>query len=130
MDLPVPEIDDLNRPYWDGLAQGILRVQRCRACENAWLPPRDTCPSCLAADPAWTEASGHGTVVSWVVYHKAYHDAFRGRVPYNVAIVALEEGPRLITNIVAPNDALSIGMPVKLRVEQDFGLALPRFVRA
>jgi len=65
--------------------------------------------------------------VSWVVYHKAYHDAFRDRVPYNVAVVELEEGARLITNVAAPNDSLRIGLPVRLRVEEAFGLPLPRF---
>jgi uncharacterized OB-fold protein len=130
LELPTPEIDEVNRPYWEGLRAGVLRIQRCRACGNAWLPPREACPNCLAADPDWVEASGHGTVLSWVVYHKAYHDAFRDRVPYNVAIVELEEGARLITNIVAPNDSLRIGLPVQLRIEADFGLALPRFTPA
>jgi uncharacterized protein len=108
----------------------VLRVQRCRACGNAWLPPREACPECLSPDPAWEEASGRGTVVSWVVYHKAYHDAFRDRVPYNVAVVELEEGARLITNVAAPNDSLRVGMPVRLAPEEDFGLTLPRFAPA
>ncbi|WP_426958430.1 Zn-ribbon domain-containing OB-fold protein [Muricoccus radiodurans] len=127
MELPKPELDELTRPYWDGLAEGVLRFQRCAACGHAWLPPRDACPRCLSAEAVWEAAGGGGRVVSWVVFHKAYHDAFADRVPYNVAIVELEEGPRLITNILGPNGRLRVGLPVRLRVERDVGLFLPRF---
>jgi uncharacterized OB-fold protein len=130
MDLPLPVVTDLTRPYWDGLAQGELRVQRCAACGHAWLPARAECPRCLRADPVWEASSGRARLVSWVVYHIAYHDAFRDRLPYNVAVVELEEGPRLISNIAAPEESLAIDMPLRLRVEEDFGLQLPRFAPA
>jgi uncharacterized OB-fold protein len=130
MDLPTPEVTELNRPYWDGLNDGALRFQRCRACRHAWLPPRQECPRCLAADADWEAASGRGHVVSWVVYHTAYHDAFRDHLPYNVAVVELEEGPRLITNILAPETDLSIGLGVRLKIEEKFGLSLPQFAPA
>ncbi|MBO1076934.1 Zn-ribbon domain-containing OB-fold protein [Roseomonas marmotae] len=130
MDLPLPEVTELNRPYWDGLTRGVLHAQRCNSCGNAWLPARHECPRCLSADAVWEAVDGGGHVVSWVVYHVAYHDAFRDRLPYNVAVVELDEGVRLITNIVAPEAALSIGLRVHLRLEEDFGLCLPRFVPA
>lgn len=126
MAFPKPEISELSRPYWDALREGRLLFQRCR-CGNAWLPARSECPACLAPEPAWEQASGHGTLVSWVVYHTAYHPAFASRVPYNVALVQLREGPRLLTNIVAPGDALSGDAPVTLSVEREGDIALARF---
>ncbi|HWX50226.1 MAG TPA: OB-fold domain-containing protein [Roseomonas sp.] len=130
MDLPLPEIDDGNRPYWEGLAGGVLRFQRCRACGHAWLPARDACPNCLAAEAVWEDAAGEGRVVSWVVYHKAYHEAFQDRLPYTVAIIALAEGPRLIAGLDAPDQALRLDMPVRLRPRKAFGMTLPAFVPA
>ncbi len=130
MDLPTPEVNELNRPYWEGIGAGVLRFQRCRQCAHAWMPARHECPRCLAADAAWEDAVGAGQVVSWVVYHVAYHEAFRDRLPYNVAIVELDEGPRMITNVTGPPEALAIGLRVRLDLQQDFGMTLPRFAPA
>lgn len=113
---PIPEIDSINAPLWEGLKQGRLHYQAC-SCGHAWLPPRALCPHCLGTDWAWRQASGQGEIVSWVVYHVAYHPSFKDRLPYNVAIVELKEGPRLITNILDPNDQLSVGAPVQLAVD-------------
>jgi uncharacterized OB-fold protein len=127
MDFPVPEPTPLTQPYWDALRQGRLTFQRCRHCGHAWLPPRAECPQCLHPDWDWTTASGRGRVVSWVIFHHAYHEAFKSRVPYNVALVELDEGPRLITNIVNPQAGLAAERPVDLRVEDEHGAALARF---
>jgi uncharacterized protein len=124
-DLPLPEINPLNEPYWSALREGELKIQRC-ACGACWLPARPECPSCLKGDEwRWVSTRGRGRVVSWVIYHSAYHPAFADRLPYNVALVELEEGPRLITNILAPNESLRAEMPVKLAVTavQDFSIA-------
>src|SRR5215218_5489245 len=99
MSFPLPEPTPLSQPYWDALKSGRLTFQRCRTCNYAWLPPRAECPECLASEPEWTEASGKGRVISWVIYHHAYHEAFKDKLPYNVVLVELDEGPRLITNI-------------------------------
>jgi uncharacterized OB-fold protein len=128
MDLPLPEITDLTRPYWDGLAEGVLRFQRCRSCGHAWLPARNACPRCLAADAGWETAQGSGRVVSWVVFHKAYHPAFADRIPYSVAIISLTEGPQLIAGLEAPLNAISLEMPVILQPRLGFGFQLPSFV--
>ncbi|MCY4608396.1 MAG: OB-fold domain-containing protein [bacterium] len=129
MSFPAPETNDLNRPYWDGLAAGELRHQHCSNCGNNWLPAREACPRCLATDPVWQPASGRGRIVSWVVYHKAYHNAFADRVPYDVSLVELDEGPRLLTNIVDSDAgrALSIGALVELKIEREGDLTLARF---
>lgn len=129
MSFPEPEITPLNKPYWDGLKEGELRFQRCNSCGNRWLPARESCPKCLAVDAEWCPASGRGKILSWVVYHTAYHDAFAGRVPYDVTLVELEEGPRLLTNIVNGERGarLRIDAAVTLKIEQEGDLALARF---
>ena len=126
MDLPKPEPTELSRPFWDALRYGHLVFQRC-GCGYAFLPARRHCPACLQADPKWERASGKGRVVSWVVYHTAYHPAFESRLPYNVALVELAEGPRLLTNIVDPNEALVADAPVELKIEWEGDAALARF---
>ena len=126
MSFPLPDETPLSRPYWDALRQGRLTFQRCR-CGHAWLPPRAECPECLAAEWDWAQASGKGRVISWVVYHHAYHEAFKERVPYNVALVELDEGPRLITNIVNPEAGIKAERPVTLKIEDEHGVALARF---
>ena len=131
MSFPLPEPTPISQPYWDALKQGRLTFQRCRKCSHAWLPARAECPNCLAADWDWTEASGKGRVISWVVYHHAYHEAFKAKLPYNVALVELDEGPRLMTNIVeCPQtpEALVLDMPVEVAFEKmDDEITLPLF---
>ena len=128
-EFPVPQRTPISESYWQGLEEGELRYQHCEACGNAWLPARGECPRCLKAEWQWTRATGRGRLVSWTVYHIAHHPAFADRLPYNVAIVDLEEGPRLITNIVNPDEAggLAIDRPVELVIERDHGVALARF---
>jgi len=109
------------------LAEGRLTFQRCRHCHHAWLPVREDCPNCLRADWGWEDASGGAKLISWVVYHTAYDDSVRDRLPYNVAVVELAEGPRLISNILAPNDALRGDMALQLVVQQEGGRGLARF---
>jgi uncharacterized OB-fold protein len=115
--------------YWRMLEQGRFRFQRCARCSNAWLPPREDCPSCWSPEWQWEDASGRGRLVSWVIFHTAFHEVFEQRVPYNVAVVELDEGPRLITNIVnLPGSQEDVtDRPVSLAIETDHGRALPRF---
>jgi uncharacterized OB-fold protein len=124
-----PERTALSTPYWDSLAQGTLTFQRCNACGHAWLPARSECPGCLAADWRREAASGAAKLISWVVYHVAYHPAFEHRLPYNVAVVELDEGPRLISNVVGVEDAetLVIDQPLQLVIEDENGTAVARF---
>lgn len=126
MQRPSPEIDDINSPYWDALAKGRLIFQVC-SCGNNWLPARALCPNCLKKDWEWKTASGKGHIYSWVVYHTAFHEAFKDRLPYNVAIIELEEGPRLISNVLADNERLHAGAPVRLVVTKESDIALTRF---
>lgn len=127
--MPNPERTEVATPYWDALDRGELVFQRCSECANAWLPPRTECPRCLGPEWSWEEAAGGGRLVSWVVYHRSYHPAFTDRLPYNVAVVELDEGPRLITNItgIAGGEGLEVEMRLHLIVERDGDVPLARF---
>lgn len=129
MNFPKPEITAVNAPYWDGLRQGRLSYQHCKACGCNWLPAREACPHCLGTCVEWKAASGSAKVISWVVYHIAYDDAFKDRIPYDVTCVELDEGPRLLTNVINSKAGarLSIGAPVELSIEHEGDLALARF---
>ena len=130
MGYPLPEPTPLSKPYWDALVQGQLVYQSCRRCKHAWLPARSECPECLEADWEWAPASGRGRVVSWVVFHHAYHEAFKTRIPYNVTLVELHEGPRLLTNITNPERGIEVGRTVNLAIEKEQDFALARFILA
>lgn len=129
---PAPERDALNTPYWDSLTQGVLSYQHCNSCGHTWLPARTECPHCLEADWRWKAAAGGARLISWVVYHMSYHPAFHNRLPYAVAIVELDEGPRLISNVIGVDDAESLKIDQRLRliIEDESGTAVPRFTPA
>jgi uncharacterized protein len=126
MDMPKPEPTEVSRPYWDALREGHLVFQRCD-CGHAWLPARRLCPSCLKPAGRWERSSGRGRLLSWVVYHTAYHPAFESRLPYNVALVELEEGPRLLTNMADANERLRGDAMVELQIGWEGDVALARF---
>lgn len=84
-------------------------------------------PATLSPDSRWTTASGRARLVSWVVYHHGYHEYYATRLPYNVALVALAEGPRLISNVVDAEHPLRIDMPPMLVIQRESGVALARF---
>lgn len=125
-DLAKPEITDVNRPYWAALERGELHFQRCE-CGHAWLPARSNCPACLRVASGWERASGRGTLVSWVVYHTAYHPAFADRLPYNVALVELAEGPCLLTRLLDDNERLRGDAAVELVVTREDDVPLATF---
>ncbi len=129
---PAPDDDPLWKPFWDATGENRLLYLRCNHCQNAFLPARDACPRCLSPHPQWEEASGQARLISWVVYHRAPDPAFKGRVPYTSAIVELDEGPRMITNIVGVDDpeTLRIEQRLTLRIEREAGAAVPRFAPA
>jgi uncharacterized OB-fold protein len=112
---PLPAISSLSKPFWDGLRDRELKLQKCDSCSKIWAPPSPLCPLCWSRKFTWTSVSGRGRVSSWVVFHRAYFSSFESDVPYNVAEVELDEGPRLLTNLVEiSNDAIRIGLPVEV----------------
>ena len=115
---PLPAISSLNRPYWDGLKRRELRMQKCGACGLVWFPPAPLCPGCWSREFVWAQLSGRGRISSWVVFHQAYFRSFEGEVPYNVVEVELEEGPRVLANLVGiANQDIRSGMPVEVVFE-------------
>lgn len=110
---PTPETDH----FWQGCKDSELRLQRCGQCAHVYYPPRPFCPSCSCRDVDIFKASGKGTLASYVINYRP-HPAWDA--PYSIAIVALEEGPRMATNIVnCPQtpDALIIDMAVEVVFE-------------
>lgn len=126
---PLPTLTDDNRPFWDGCRQGQLRLQCCAGCGHLRYPISPFCPRCLSGAFDWRAVSGRGTVFAYVVFHQAYHPGFKGEVPYNVAMIQLEEGPRLYSNVVGtPHDQVKVGDAVEVvydPVTPD--ITIPRF---
>jgi uncharacterized OB-fold protein len=124
---PAPE----SVPYWEGARDHRLLIPHCHGCGQFWFPPSRRCPHCLSSDFAWEQVSGRGLIYSFVVFHRVYHPAFEADVPYVVAIVELDEGPRLLSNIVgtAP-DNLRCNMRVAVVFEDCGEFTLPKFAVA
>lgn len=115
---PLPALSSLNKPYWDGLKRRELRMQRCDQCGKIWYPPSPLCPRCWSRKFQWTRLSGRGRVNSWVVFHQSYFRGYDSEIPYNVAEVELDEGPRLLTNLVeVASDSIRGGMAVEVVFE-------------
>lgn len=126
---PVPRVDEETKGYWEACRRHELYVQRCRACGEKRYYPRAVCPFCLSDDTEWLRCAGTGSVYTFTVTHQNQAPGFREQLPYVMAYVALDEGPRLLTNVVgcAP-DAVHIGMRVRVVFEDvSAEIAIPRF---
>ena len=124
---PVAPPDAVTAPWWDGTREGRLLVQRCRGCGHHQHYPRNICTACARLGPSLVETNGRGTIYSHTTVHRAPHPAFEP--PYVVALVRLDEGPVLLTNIVGVDaDDVRCDMPVRL-VWEDLpdGRRLPMF---
>jgi uncharacterized OB-fold protein len=125
---PAPRPSPESLPFWEGAKDKRLMLPRCNSCGQFWFPPSQRCRHCLAADFEWRMSGGTGRIYSFVVYHRVYHPAFEGKVPYVVAIVELDEGPRLLTNIVgAPPDDVRCDARVRVLFEDTDGVSIPKF---
>jgi uncharacterized OB-fold protein len=102
--------DPTTAPFWDACRQHRLIVQRCRSCQHHQFYPRPFCLGCYEPDPEWVDVKGTGTIYSQSEVHVAPSPEFA--TPYVVAVVELDEGPRLMTNIV--NGVSKIGDRVKV----------------
>ena len=126
---PVPRPAPESIPYWEAARQHRLSLPRCEDCEQHWFPPSRSCPHCLSANFTFQDVSGHGKVYSFVTFHRPYHPAFTEEVPYVVALVELDEGPRLLTNIlgIAPEE-VRCDMPVVVTYDDvDNEHSIPKF---
>lgn len=127
-ELPMPASNADSAPYWEAARDGKLVLQQCAACGLKRFPPRHFCPTCWSEQTNWVEACGRGTIHGVTTVRRAPSQAFRDKVPYVVALVDLEEGPRMMTNIVGPNaEQAHIGQPVDVTFEMRDGGAVPQF---
>jgi len=112
--IPVPNPSPASKPYWEGCARGELLYQRCDDCGTIALRPGTLCGKCLGRSLSWARSAGEGTLYSWTVVWRPQRPSFT--VPYAPAIVTLDEGYQMLTNIVgvAPDD-LAIGMRVRVQ---------------
>lgn len=128
---PLPTINDVTRPYWEAARRNELHIQRCPRCQVHFLYPTPWCPHCWHVKPQWVVASGRGSVLACTVVHQSALAAYRGDLPYVLAIVQLAEGPQLMANVVdcTPGD-VRVGMPVSVVFEQRGDLKVPQFTPA
>jgi uncharacterized OB-fold protein len=125
---PQPRPSAESAPFWEGAKAHRLLLPRCNACGRFWFPPSRRCVHCLSADFTWVESGGAGRIYSFVVFHRVYHPAFEQDVPYAVAIVELDEGPRLLANIVSPRpDDVRCDMRVRVVFEERGEMTIPQF---
>jgi uncharacterized OB-fold protein len=113
--------------FWTAAAEGRLVLPKCDNCGNVIWYPRRFCPVCHHARVTWIDASGRGTVYSFTVVRKG-RGPWKDSAPYVAAYVELEEGPRVMTNVVEVDpDAVRIGMPVEVVFDRSETAAIPRF---
>ena len=126
--LPKPDIAAHNAAFWEGAAAGELRIRHCGSCGAVFRFAHVWCPVCWAPKPGWKVASGRGKVATFSVVHTPPSPAFAASVPYVLALVDLEEGVRMMSNVVGCDpQAVRIGMAVSVRFEDRDGVALPQF---
>lgn len=127
-DRPLPVITPETRHFWEGAQAGELRLQRCNACAHVYFPPRPFCPKCAAHEVSVFRASGRGRLYSYVIHHRPTPGF---TPPYAIAIVELDEGPRMMSNIVETAqtpEALQLDMPLEVVFERmNDSISLPMF---
>ena len=113
---PLPAPTPETQFFWDKMRQHELWIQRCNTCETVYFYPRFICPNCLSADVAWFQASGRGTLYTYMINHRPV-PGFEQEAPYAIAVVKLDEGPRMMTNIIGianTPENLVLDMPLEI----------------
>ena len=109
---PAPMVTTTTQEFWDATARGEFRLQRCDDCGTVIWFPRSECPECWTSNLTVFNATGRGTVYSYTIIRKGAGD-YQDKGPFVVAYVELEEGPRVLTNVVDCDvESVRIGMPV------------------
>ncbi len=128
--IPAPTVHPDNQGFWEGVGRRELVFQRCKECGSWCHPPRPMCPKCRSVEKEWSPSSGKGTVQSWATYRDAPHPGFKA--PYSVVLVEMEEGVRMVSNLVAIKpEEIRMGMPVEVVFESVTDeIVLPKFRKA
>lgn len=126
---PVPIPDDFSAPFFDGAREGRLMLQHCASCQAWSFPVRERCPHCFAAGLGWRQASGRGSLYTFTIMHQIMNPGFASAVPFNVAQIDLDEGVRMVSNVVGTgNEDLRIGMRLEAVFEDvGDGVRIPKF---
>ena len=126
---PLPIVDEDNAPYWKYCKKHELRMQKCEGCGHIRFPVSILCPKCHSMDTVWTKLSGRGKVFSYIVFRVPYLDSYKDDIPYTVAIIQLEEGPRMESNLIVPDlEDIRIDMPVEVFFDDVTNeVSLPKF---
>ena len=125
----VPVATPTTQPFWDGTSAGELRLQHCSDCGHHFLYPRIRCPKCGSASTTWVKASGKARLYSYVINHMPA-PGWEGETPYVIAMIELQEGPRMLSNLVGvpPDPAkLVLDMPLEVCFEARGNMTLPLF---
>jgi uncharacterized protein len=124
-----PPVTPTTEAFWDATRDQRLLLQWCTVCETAIFFPREVCPSCLGSSLEWRPASGRGVVYAVTVEYKPQNPMMAAMAPYAVALVDLEEGVRLLSNVVGgPAEDVTVGMAVEVAWEPlSDGRNLPQF---
>jgi len=127
---PIPEPDADSRQFWEACKEKRFIVQRCTECLTPRYPPSHFCPHCRSTSTEWIESAGEGSIYSWiVVQHPIPRELYGDEVPYVVALIELNEGVRIASNIIGcdPED-IEASAPVKVVFEEAReGVVLPKF---
>ena len=125
----MPETRNAGATFWSKAAEGVLVVPKCTECGRTFWHPRPRCPHCGSERVDWIRASGRGTVHTYTVVRQSGDPYFKTKVPYVVAMIDLDEGVRIMTNIVdTPLAALAVGTRVEVLFEDaGGGIAIPLF---
>ena len=126
---PAPIPDEMSAPFFQGAREGKLMLQHCAGCAAWSFPVRERCPHCFAAKLTWRQASGRGSLYTFTIMHQIMNPGFASAVPYNVAQIDLEEGVRMISNVVGiDNRALTPGMKLQAVFEEvGENVSIPKF---
>ena len=128
MSLPVPDVDSVNRLYFEGTATGELRIRTCKSCGHLFRFAHAWCPECWSQDLDFKVASGRGRIETFTVVHQAPYESFEDRIPYVIALVELDEGVRMMSNVVDCDPGhVRIGLPVTVTYEDRGPLKVPMF---
>jgi uncharacterized protein len=129
---PIPRPYQDSEPYWEAAKEKRLVLQQCRDCGKHQFYPRGVCSHCLGSALDWVESRGRGKVHTFTVCHRAPHPGFAGQLPFVIAVIELEEGVRMMTNIVGCDPkTIRIDMPVNVTFEEATPeITLPQFTPA
>ena len=115
---PLPTPSSVSQPFWDAAKEHRLVFQRCRLCGTNVFYPRDICPgpTCFGVGTLdWVESSGKGSVYSYTVLYQPAHPSFADDVPYALAIIEMDEGWRMDSNVINIDpETIQVGMPVEV----------------